>query len=180
MYEVGDMQLIPQDQTNACWYASTLMLLQWSRSRLEMMSHSAESLINPNEHPGIDAIYRANNGLLWSQMKQFATQMGLRELPLICPTPEELERWLRTYGPVWTDGVPVDFNGNVVGTGHVVVLAGIRPARTMTENYEIKVYDPWPPNIGDARWRPASHLSVITSGVAYNLSRNVCFLVIGT
>lgn len=170
------MQLIPQDQTNACWYASTLMVLEWNR-RGEMMSHTAESLIDPGAHTGIDATHRANNGLLWAQMRRFAQEMGLRELPLMTPTPQELERWFRTYGPVWTDGVPVDRNGNVVGTGHVVVLAGIRPATGAGEHYEIKIYDPWPPNVGDVRWRPASHLSLITSGVAGNTSRNVCFLV---
>jgi hypothetical protein len=177
MYEVPEMQLIPQDSTNACWYASTLMVLQWGR-RGERMSHTAGSLISPTAHAGIDATHRANNGLRWVEMKRFALEMGLRELPLATPTPEEMERWFRTYGPVWTDGVPVNAAGSAVGTGHVVVLAGIRTTTTGGEHYQILVYDPWPPNVGDVRWRPGSHLSAITSGVARSATRNVCFLVL--
>ncbi|MEA3277348.1 MAG: papain-like cysteine protease family protein [Pseudomonadota bacterium] len=173
------MQLIPQDQTNACWYASALMVLQWSR-RGELMSHSRESLISPTAHPSVEATYRANNGLQWSAMRRLARQLGLRELPLMSPSAQLLEQWLRSYGPVWTDGVPVDRNGRVAGTGHVVVLAGIRSSARTGEDYDLKIYDPWPPNRGDVRWRPGSHLATITSGVAENTGRNVCFLVKGT
>lgn len=175
MYEVSGMQLMPQDQTNACWYASALMVLQWSR-RSELMSHSATSLINPATHPVIDATYRANNVLLWTAMKQTAIKLGLRELPLMTPSAATLEQWYRSYGPIWTDGVPVDRNGNAVGTGHVVVLAGIRSSTRAGESYELKIYDPWPPNVGAVSWRPASHLSTIIAGVADNPNRNVCFL----
>ncbi len=176
MYAVQGMQLMPQDRTNACWYASALMVLQWRR-RGEMMSHSARGLIDPSAYPAIDATYRANNGLQWSAMKRLARRLGLREMPLMTPTTGELERWFRSYGPVWTDGVPVNAAGQPVGTGHVVVLAGIRPSTRRGESYELKIYDPWPPNVGDVRWRPASHLSAITAGVAANPGRNVCFLV---
>jgi len=170
------MQLIPQDQTNACWYASALMLLQWSRSG-ELMSHSTDSLISPVANPIITATYRANNVLLWTEMKRTALQLGMREMPLATPSPAELERWFRLYGPVWTDGFPVNSAGQAVGTGHVVVLAGIRASSLPGESYDLKVYDPWPPNVGNISWRPSSHLSAITEGVASNPGRNVCFLV---
>src|SRR5512135_812884 len=107
MYEVTGMQLIPQDSTNACWYASTLMVLEWSR-RGEMMSHTGDALIDPASHASVVATHRANNGLRWVEMKAFAQQMGLTELPLATPSPEEMERWYRNYGPVWTDGVYVN------------------------------------------------------------------------
>jgi hypothetical protein len=110
-------------------------------------------------------------------MRSFAGQLGLRPLPLCTPTPQALETWFQRYGPIWTDGVPVDANGAIVGGGHVVVLAGIRPASGGGEHYELLIYDPWPPNVGDTRWRPASHLSIIASGVASNPDRNVSFLV---
>ena len=176
MYEVPRMQLIPQDRTNACWYASALMVLQWSRSG-ELMSHSADALISPSANPTIVATHRANNVLLWTEMKRTALQLGMRELPLATPSAEELERWFRQYGPVWTDGVPVDNAGQIVGTGHVVVLAGIRASSQAGEAFDLKIYDPWPPNVGDMSWRPGSHLSAIVSGVAGNPDRNVCFLV---
>jgi hypothetical protein len=176
MYEVPNMQLIPQDRTNACWYASALMVLEWSRSG-ELMSHPADSLIDPATHPGIAAIHRGNNGLLWSAMKRIALRLGMREMPLASPSANEIERWFRTYGPVWTDGVPVDNSGRAVGSGHVVVLAGIRPSALAGESLELKIYDPWPPNVGNLSWRPGSHLSTIIAGVASNPNRNVCFLV---
>jgi len=100
-----------------------LLVLQWSR-RGERVSLPGASLINPAAHPSIDSNHQLNDGLHWAQMRSFAQQLGLREMPLATPSPQEFERWFREYGPVWTDGVPVDGNGQVVGTGHVVVLAG--------------------------------------------------------
>jgi len=99
MYEVPDMQLIPQDGSNACWYASALMVLQWSR-RGERMSLPGASLINPAAHPSIDSTHQVNDGLHWAQMRSFARQLGLREMPLATPSPQEFERWFREYGPV--------------------------------------------------------------------------------
>ena len=176
-YTVPDMNLIPQDQSNACWYASARMVVEWKRSTERM---TRPDLLAPGEEPILAAIHKANNGLQWAQMRTFAQQLGLRPLPLGTPTPKTLENWLRTYGPIWTDGVPVNAAGVVVGHGHVVVLAGIRPASVPSENYELLIYDPWPPGIhgGNVRWRPGSHLAIIESGVATNPDRNVSFLAL--
>ncbi|HZT31386.1 MAG TPA: papain-like cysteine protease family protein [Bryobacteraceae bacterium] len=173
-YTVPNVNLIPQDNNNACWYASAMMVVNWRRNAEQQ---SRMDLLSPSEVPQIEAVHRANNGLLWAEMRRFAAQLGLTPLPLMTPTPETLVTWLRTYGPIWTDGVPVDSNGTIVGTGHVVVLAGIRPASGGSEHFELLIYDPWPPNQGDVRWRPASHLAIIESGVADNPNRNVSFLV---
>jgi hypothetical protein len=75
------------------------------------------------------------------------------------PTADLLASWLRV-GPVWTAGIAVDCAGNVAGPGHVVVIAGIRAVQNSNE-YEIYVYDPWPPSIGPEGWRPISHLNTI-------------------
>jgi len=162
---VSGMTLIPQDNNNACWYASAQMVIKWRRDKTQS---TEMAITDPSEVADIEAVHKAKNGYPWARMKQFAKALGLRELPLVCPTEALVESWLCTYGPIWTDGVPVDASGNPAGTGHVVVLAGIRPG-------EICIYDPWPPNMGNVSWRPSSHLVGIQSDGA-NPGRDVCFL----
>lgn len=174
MYLVPNMVLIPQDNNNACWYASAQMVIQWRRNANAI---SSPGLRGPGEVPQWAAVHAANNGLQWAVMRQFAQQLGLRPLPLMTPSAETLQEWLIRYGPIWTDGVPVNAAGVIVGTGHVVVLAGIRASSTSDEHYDLMIYDPWPPNVGNSRWRPGSHLSLISSGVAGDTRRNVSFLV---
>lgn len=173
-YMVPGVVLIPQDNNNACWYASARMVVEWRR---ECEQQTRMDLRAPQDVPQVEAIHKASDGLLWAQMRNFAQQLGLTPLPLCTPAPQLLANWLQTYGPIWTDGVPVDANGHIVGTGHVVVLAGIRQAIIPNESYELLIYDPWPPNVGNVRWRPGSHLSLIESGVANNPDRNVSFMV---
>lgn len=135
-----------------------------------MMSETG--ILDPSEVPAAAAVHRANNILLWASMRKYAQMVGLEPLPLVSPTPELLERWLRQYGPLWTDGVPVGPNGQPMGSGHVVVIAGIREKDS---GHEILVYDPWPPNRGDRRWRPYSHLQGILSDGA-NPNRDTFFM----
>ena len=168
-YTVPNMVLIPQDQTNACWYASTQMVIQWRRERTQ----SCESgLLDPSEVPAAVAVYKANNGIAWAVMQRYAKMIGLVSLPLQSPMPELVESWLATYGPIWTDGVPVDATGQPAGTGHVVVLSGIRTENNKTE---LRIHDPWPPNVGNVSWRPYEHLGGILSDGA-NPNRDTAFL----
>ena len=174
MYQVPNMVLIPQDNNNACWYASAQMVVSWRRNADAM---SSAGLRGPGQVSTFAAAHAANNGLQWAQMRSFGRQLGLRELPLMSPSATTLEEWLTHYGPLWTDGVPVNAAGTVVGTGHVVVVAGIRPGTFAGEHIDLKIYDPWPPNVGNVRWRPGSHLSLISAGVAESSIRNINFLV---
>jgi hypothetical protein len=174
MYQVPNMVLIPQDNNNACWYASAQMVVRWRREADRM---SSMLLRGPGQVSTFAATHAANSGLSWVQMREFARQLGLQPLPLMTPSPETLQEWLTRYGPIWTDGVPVNAAGTIVGHGHVVVLAGIRASTSSGEHFDLLIYDPWPPNVGDVRWRPGSHLSLIQSGVATSPIRNVSFLV---
>ncbi len=174
MYQVPNMVLIPQDNNNACWYASAQMVVEWRR---HTDAATSPGLRGPGQVPTFAAEHAANNGLQWAQMRQFAQQLGLRPLPLMTPDQTTLQQWLTRYGPIWTDGVPVNATGAVVGTGHVVVLAGIRPGTTAGEHIDLLIYDPWPPNVGNVRWRPGSHLATISAGVAMDSRRNVSYLV---
>lgn len=60
-------------------------------------------------------------------------------MPAQSPTIEGLTGWLRSYGPLWTNGVR-----------HTVVIAGIRCMGK--SDYRVKVYDPWPTSPG-IEWR---------------------------
>lgn len=97
----------------------------------------------------------------------------MRPKPLASPTIGLLTEWLRA-GPLWTDGVYVDWAGNRGGPGHVVVIAGLREVQN-SNGFEIYVYDPWPVNIGHEGWRPISHLVTIMLAGA-DTRRDVTFL----
>ena len=173
-YTVPNVPLIPQDSSNACWYACAQMLVRWRRDQRQQTDWE---VVDPSEDAVFAAVHRGNSGLLWRQMRVFARALGLIELPLITPTLGLLEQWLRSNGPLWTDGCPVDASGAPVGTGHVVVIAGVQSAGGSAEG-QILIHDPWPVNRGNVSWRPTSHLAGIQSGAALNLSRDVCFLAL--
>lgn len=164
---VDGIVLLPQDKQNACWYASMTMVYQWARAR----GRSPRDVLGRGD---VQQIYAANNGLPWASMRAFAQAAGMQVAPLMTPTPEQLAAWLTAYGPLWTDGLPVDWQGNTAGSGHVVVLAGLRSVPS-SDLYEIYVYDPWPPGVGHEGWRPISHLvSILRAGA--DTRRDVTFM----
>ena len=123
-YEVPDMELVVQDQNMACWYASAMMLILWKErnrpgSRCEMIDDATVKL------------YQANQGIQNDEILPLAQRLGLRSVAPMCPTVDALHDWLRTHGPLWTNG-----------TRHITVIAGIRGSDA--SGYEVKVYDPWP------------------------------------
>lgn len=152
--------------------ATTQMLVKWRRN----MTRSTEiRLRSPSEVSTAVDVHRTNHILPWASMRRFAQMIGLKPLPLMSPSQELLKSWLQMYGPIWTDGVPIDAAGNPAGTGHVVVISGFRERNG---NSEIRIHDPWPPNVGNISWRPFSHLSGILSDGA-NPNRDTFFLRIG-
>jgi hypothetical protein len=66
-----------------------------------------------------------------------ARRLGLESVPPMSPSPELIEHWLMTYGPLWVNGKT-----------HIVVIAGID-----TLDSTVNVYDPWPVNAGRIDWR---------------------------
>ncbi len=133
-YEVPGMSLIPQKMTMSCWYASTQMLIQWRQDKVQQ---SLAWLVPPELDAQCAKIRDGNSGIQNPQIIPMAKRLGLTAVPPMSPTPEAMERWLRMYGPLWVNG-----------KNHIVVIAGIDTARLM-----VKVYDPWPPNIGKIEWR---------------------------
>lgn len=163
----SEMTLIPQDSTNACWYASALMVWNWKQEHDQACSGPG-----PDDIPDFVKIHKANGVIPWVRIREFGKAMGMTPAPLVSPSEELLRSWLMVHGPLWTDGVPVDANGNVSGSGHVVVIAGLRGTGN---DAEILIYDPWPPNQGGVNWRPMTHLSGILSD-GNNPNRNAFIL----
>jgi len=125
-FEVMGVQLIVQDKNMACWYASAMMLLNW-KERFRPGSANSCSAVDRRT---ID-LYKANQGIQNPQIIPLAKRLGLVAVPPMSPTVEALRDWMRSYGPLWTNG-----------KNHIVVIAGIR--RNPSGDYEMKVYDPWP------------------------------------
>jgi hypothetical protein len=133
-YEVPGVTLIPQKLTMSCWYASAQMLIQWRQDRVQQ---SLAWLVPPDLDAQCALIRDGNTGIQNPQIVPMAKRLGLKAVPPMSPTPESLESWLRTYGPLWVNGKT-----------HIVVIAGINTATLM-----VKVYDPGPRNIGKIEWR---------------------------
>ena len=134
-YLVPGMQLIPQTMQMACWYASARMVIQWRRNRMQACEENIE---DPSEDPMLEQWKKRDAGITDVQIVTLAKRLGLELVPPICPTLGALESWLKTYGPLWTNG-----------TRHITVIAGIR-------EMDVQVYDPWPPNQGRIDWRSLS------------------------
>ena len=133
-YEVPNMTLIPQQMTMSCWYASVQMLIRW---RQDQGRQSYKWLVPPDLDAECARIRDSNSGLQNPQIVAMAKRLGLQAVPPMSPTVEALESWLRNYGPLWVNG-----------KRHIVVIAGIDTKKLM-----VKVYDPWPPNVGKLDWR---------------------------
>jgi Papain-like cysteine protease AvrRpt2 len=157
-YEVPNLQLIRQDQTMACWFASAQMLIQWRRNQRRM---SEANLPSPDQVPLYMRMYVNNNGIPWAQIRQFAQDLGLVNLPLMTPTPQTILNWLRIYGPLWADGTKFAAGGSY---GHVVVIGGIS-----INPDQILILDP--EHGGKREWHPLTHLASILSDGA-NPNRN--------
>jgi len=127
------MTLIPQQDNMSCWYACARMLVRWKTDKLRM---SLVGLVPPELDAECRRIRDAAGGIVNSQILAMARRLGLKSVPPMSPTPEAIEKWLRTYGPLWVNG-----------KRHIVVIAGIAGDR-------VTVYDPWPVNKGRVDSRP--------------------------
>jgi hypothetical protein len=136
-YTVQNMTLIPQGKAMSCWYASAQMLIKWKE---ESSQQSLANLLSPEMDTECQKIRDADNGIANSQILSMAKRLGLKSIPPQSPTPEALETWFQTYGPLWVNG-----------KNHIVVIAGIR--NSGAAGYELKVYDPLPVNVGKIEWR---------------------------
>lgn len=148
-YEVISMKLIPQQKTWACWYASARMLINW---RMEKSQMSFANLVPPELDEQCTKIRDANKGITNPQIITMAKRLGLVAVPPMSPTPQAIENWLVTYGPLWVNG-----------KSHIVVIAGIK---NVGKSYQLKVYDPAPVNVGKTDWRDLTNWYAMGSSVS--------------
>jgi hypothetical protein len=135
MYQVPGLELIPQTKNMSCWYASAQMLIKWQRNQLRM---SVGANADPSQIAKSITWEVANNGIINPQVIELAKVLGLRVVPPASLTLEYIEALLRKHGPLWTNG-----------KAHITVIGGINRV-----SKEILVFDPWPPNAGEVKWRP--------------------------
>jgi len=151
-YEVPNLQLIPQDNSLACWYASAQMVIQWRRNQRQM---TESGLRDPSEDPTSVAMHRRSDAIPWAHIRHFARDLGLVPLPLMSPTRETLLGWVRQYGPLWADGMKfTTSSGRAVSYGHVVVIGGVG-----IDPDEILILDP--EHGGSRTWHSLTHLASI-------------------
>lgn len=124
-YVVPDMKLIPQDRTMSCWFASGQMLIAWRqrKTRSSELAHPDPSLLAK-----WNKLYDDNPGINNSQIRSFASDLGLTLLGPRTPSPAYVRDLLRRHGPLWV-------NGN----SHITVIAGIRSTGA---GVQVLVFDP--------------------------------------
>ena len=131
-YVVPGMKLIPQSKTNACWYASAQMVIQWRNRRGRFCM-----LPSPAQVPSIHIWEVHNQTITNPQVIQLAKSLGLKTVFPASFSLAGIEELLRKHGPLWTNGV-----------SHIVVIAGVDQAAG-----KVLVYDPWPVGHGHEQWR---------------------------
>lgn len=138
-YTVPNMELIPQDKTMSCWFASGQMLIRWDQEERQQCSveHPDPALVKK-----WGKLYDKNTGIGNDEILNFARDLGLEVEPPMSPAVDTLLDWLWRYGPLWVNGVR-----------HITVLAGIRDT---VKGVEVLVFDPALPNKKHGEWRPIS------------------------
>src|SRR5262245_4800889 len=135
-YVVPNMQLIQQDKSMSCWYASAMMVIEWRR-RVKQMTELAHP--DPSQVATWRILYGDNTGITNDRIRRFAADLGLVAVPPLSPHPNTLQSWLMQYGPLWVNG-----------KSHITVIAGIREGNG---KHEVLVYDPaLSKRMGE--WRP--------------------------
>jgi hypothetical protein len=135
-YVVPDMQMIPQDKDNGCWFASAKMVIRW-----KMNKYPISMLMDPDDVAYSTDLYRKDEGITDGRIAQLAKELGLRTIPPMSPNPKAMYDWITRYGPLWVNGI-----------GHITVIAGINASKS---DYSFLVYDPLPVDKGSIEWRDA-------------------------
>ena len=121
---------VAQRHLNDCWIASFRMIEQWYNKILPAR--------RPIIRKKLESLVGGPNMLNSAQIPAFATMAGMTE-QRANPTPGNLEKLVRTYGPLW---YPASTGAHKTSTqGHVVVIIG-------TDGTDVFFYDPFPPKSG--------------------------------
>ena len=153
LYAVPNVPMIPQDKDMACWYASAQMVIGWRRKK-----KGKTTMLDPSEIPVMVEMYKADNGIDLESVISFGQTLGLREVPLMTPTPQAMNGWLHKYGPLWAAGLKSTKTNNY---NHVVVITGIADTG-------VQIQDPEPKDHGYKGWKNWDWLTTLLSEGADN------------
>ena len=123
-----DVTLIPQPTDVTCWAASLAMVV----SARDQASTDPEAIASR-------AGMNVTTGYGWNDIQRAVRAWNLVEEGGQSAMPDELERWLEEWGPIWVVEIGAPY--------HAVVLAGIHGDGT-PEGTSVTVYNPWPPGVG--------------------------------
>jgi ABC-type bacteriocin/lantibiotic exporter with double-glycine peptidase domain len=100
-----NVPLVTQQQTNECWYASMCMVAYYRTAGPRL---------------GLPKKWAANKGIGMNDFISLARTEGMKSIqtPFVNLSSQQLEIFLKNYGPIWCAGF-------WDGAGHIIVLTGV-------------------------------------------------------
>ena len=132
--------LTPQDKSNACWLASTTMMMSWKDS----VSYPLTETLKVLDEPGNDftQTYNNNNGLLFEDNKKIVDILGLTALPPASYTIDFFSEVL-AISPI----MAIIMFSDTSDIAHIIVITGISGDGS-PEGTFLQINDPLPVNEG--------------------------------
>jgi hypothetical protein len=127
--KLRNVPLVAQENLNDCWIASFRMIERWYKILPERPTISRKKL---------ESLVGGPNVLNSDKISALAKMTGMTEVQGAVPA--DLEKLLRTYGPLWYPAINKGGHHTSTG-GHVVVIIGI-------DGDELNFHDPFPPKLG--------------------------------
>jgi hypothetical protein len=134
--------LVPQEKSNLCWFACSMMLYRWSVNK----SGQSSMIKDPHENDIIMDWHKKNQGVDADQVTQLAMKLNFRshkfaDLPRNFA---EMKAVLQKHGPIWT-AVSKNWNGQTgQNIPHVIVIYGVLDTG-------VWIHDPEPVKKGTTR-----------------------------
>jgi hypothetical protein len=129
--EVG-VTLVPQPTDVSCW-AAALAMVVGARDGISIAPETIAAAA------GMDPA----TGYGWTDIRAAVAAWGLVEEGPRSAVPAEWARLLQDWGPIWVVEVGAPY--------HAVVVGAVYGDGSPEETY-VKVYNPWPPQVGAIEW----------------------------
>jgi Papain-like cysteine protease AvrRpt2 len=137
----GDIPVIAQPKTMACWAAVNTMLVSWKFKE----SYTIESVM---DWLGSDfrQIYENNTGLVGQKNAEWASVNGMKVEYAQCEMPERILDLLMKHGPLIIDGDmnqgQIDTFGNRLWCVHARIIIGIIGGELEGDEPYLEIIDP--------------------------------------
>ena len=135
-----DVELIPQDKSNACWLASSTMMRSWK----DQASYPLSDTLTVLDASGgsFTQTYNADNGLAFADNQKIVQTLGLTALP---PASYTIDYFFSVLDESPIMAVIMFSSGSTIA--HMVVITGISGDRT-PDGTSLSINDPLPLNAG--------------------------------